>query len=69
MLKPAHMLWRPMAKLHEPTDALHWGSLEFIQGSMKCFDLKSGKVVMGRVLKFIPMPDRVVNIVNEWGMQ
>ena len=40
-----------------------------IQESLKCFDLKSGKVVMRRVFKVIPMPDRVVKLVNDWGMQ
>ena len=36
------------------------------QGSLKCFDLKSGKVVTRRIFKVIPIPDRVVKLVNYW---
>ena len=39
------------------------------QGSLKLFDLKLGKVVTRRVFKVIPMPDIVVKLVNNWGMQ
>ena len=39
------------------------------QGSLKCFDLKSGKVMTRRVFKVIPMPDRVVKLVKYWVMQ
>ena len=39
------------------------------QGSLKLFDLKLGKVVTRRVFKVIPMPDRVVKLVNDWEMK
>ena len=39
------------------------------QGSLKCFDLKPGKIMIQRLFKVIPMPGRVVNLVNYWGMQ
>ena len=39
----------------------HW------QGSKKCFDLKTGKVVTLRIVKELPYPDRVTKRVNEWG--
>ena len=39
------------------------------QGSLKLFDLKSGKVVMIRVFKVIPMPDRFLKLVNNWGVR
>ena len=37
------------------------------QGSTKCFDLETGKVVTRRVVKQVPYPDRVIKRVNEWG--
>ena len=39
------------------------------QGSLKFFYLKSGNVVTKRVFKVIPMPDRVIKLVNDWVMQ
>ena len=37
------------------------------QGSVKCFDLGTGKVVVRRTIKVLPMPDRVVKSLNAWG--
>ena len=37
------------------------------QGSTKCFDLETGKVVTRRIVKAIPYPDRVIKCVNELG--
>ena len=37
------------------------------QGSTKCFDVETGKVVTRRVVKQVPHPDRVIKRVNEWG--
>ena len=37
------------------------------QGSIYAFDLKTGKVVTRRTFDRLPMPDRVLKIVNEWG--
>ena len=39
------------------------------QGSLKCFDLETGMVVIRRIVKVIPMPDRVVKKVNAWGIK
>ena len=36
------------------------------QGSLKCFDLETGMVVIRRIVKVFPMPDRVVKKVNAW---
>ena len=45
------------------------GGLCKIQGSIKCFDLKSGEVVKRRVFKVIPLPVIFVKIANNWGMK
>jgi len=39
-----------------------------MQGSLKCFDIKTGKVVTHRTNKVIPMPDDIIIIktVNGW---
>ena len=37
------------------------------QGSLKCFDLETGKVVTRRVIKQIPWPDGTIEIANAWG--
>jgi len=37
------------------------------QGSVKCFDLGTGKVVVRRTIKVLPMPDRVLKALNAWG--
>ena len=34
------------------------------QDSLKCFDLETGMVVIRRIVKVMPMPDRVVKKVN-----
>ena len=39
------------------------------QGSLKCFGSMSGKVVTRMVFKVIPMPDIVLKLVNNCGMQ
>ena len=38
-----------------------------MQGSLKCFDIKTGKVVTHRTIKVIPMPADVIKTVNRWG--
>ena len=35
-----------------------------IQGSMKCFDLKTGRVVKCRTITVLPMPDRIIKQVQ-----
>ena len=38
------------------------------QGSKKCFDLDTGKVVSRRIIgEELPYPDRVIKRVNQWG--
>ena len=38
-----------------------------LQGSLKCFDLETGKVVTRRIIKQIPWPERMLKIANAWG--
>ena len=38
-----------------------------IQGNLKVFDLKTGVVKNTRSATDFPMPDRVIELVNEWG--
>ena len=38
-----------------------------MQGSLKCFDIKTGKVVTRRTIKVITMPDDNIKTVNRWG--
>jgi hypothetical protein len=35
---------------------------------LKCFDIKTGKVVVHRTMKILPMPTRVLRLVNKWGL-
>ena len=37
------------------------------QGSLKSFDLDTGKLVVRRIAKQIPWPDRILKIASEWG--
>ena len=37
------------------------------QGSQVCFDLKTGRVVLMQVIKILPMPDSVIQVINNWG--
>ena len=37
------------------------------QGSQVCFDLKTGRVLLRRVIKVLPMPDSVIKVINDWG--
>ena len=44
------------------------GTAENWQGSTKCFDLDTGKVVSRRIIgDKLPYPDRVIKRVNQWG--
>ena len=36
------------------------------QVSLKCFDLKKRKVIMRRIIKVLPTPDKVLKITNLW---
>jgi len=38
-----------------------------MQESLKCFDIKTGKVVTCRTINVLPMPDDVIKTVNRWG--
>ena len=37
------------------------------QGSQVCFDLETGKAVLRRVIRILPMPESVICVVSEWG--
>ena len=37
------------------------------QGSQICFDLETGRVVLRRNIKVLPMPDSVIQVINDWG--
>ena len=39
------------------------------QGSLKCFDIETGKLVVCRIAKQIPWPDRMLKIACEWGLK
>ena len=53
-----------MPRTHE---CIALGPAGNIQGSLKCFDIKTGKVVTRRSFTEFPMPDRVIKKVNHWG--
>ena len=38
-----------------------------LQGSLKCFDLLTGKLVIRRTFKCLPLPERIIKLVNLWG--
>jgi hypothetical protein len=38
-----------------------------MHGSLKCFDLKTGKVVIRRRVEQLPLPTRILNKAIEWG--
>ena len=38
-----------------------------IQGSLKCFDLETGKVVIRRRVVQLPFPNRMLKKANAWG--
>jgi len=38
-----------------------------LHGSVKCFDLLTGKVVVRRTIKVLPMPDSILKLINRWG--
>ena len=40
-----------------------------IQGSVKCFDLLTGKVVVCWTIRELPIPDRVLRLANHWGKE
>ena len=37
------------------------------QGSVKCFDLETGKVVVRRTINHIPWPERMIKKASAWG--
>ena len=43
------------------------GSSGIWQGSQVCFDLETGRVVLRRNIKVLPMPDSVIQVINDWG--
>ena len=43
---------------------LFLGPSRNLQGSVKCFDLLTGKVVMRRTIKVLLMPDSILKLIN-----
>ena len=39
------------------------------QGTSKVFDLITGKVKKPRTITKYPMPDRIIQLANEWGLR
>ena len=37
------------------------------QGSEMCFDLETGQVVLRQTITRLPIPERVIKIINNWG--
>ena len=37
------------------------------QGSQGYFDLETGRVILRRVIKVLPMPDSMIKMINDWG--
>ena len=35
-----------------------------LQGSVKCFNLLTGKVIVRRTIKVLPMPERILKLAN-----
>ena len=40
-----------------------------LQGSVKCFDLLTGKLIIQRTVKTVPYPYRIIRLANSWGKQ
>ena len=38
-----------------------------LQGSVKCFSLLTGKLLIRRTVKTLPIPDRILKLINKWG--
>ena len=36
------------------------------QGSLKCFDVETGKVVWCRTYKTLPISDRIIKVMHKW---
>ena len=48
-------------------ECISLGSSVNCQGSIKCFDLCTRKVVTRRTVKEVPMPDRTKKLAEKWG--
>jgi hypothetical protein len=46
---------------------INLGPTRNVQGFVKCFDLKTGKVVNWRTITMLPMPDGIIKKVLHWG--
>jgi hypothetical protein len=38
-----------------------------IQGSLKCFNIDTGKIIKCQTITLLPMPDQIVKKVRKWG--
>ena len=48
-------------------NGIYLGPLGNRQGTMKVFDICKGKVKKPRTITILPLPDRVIVLVNKWG--
>ncbi len=48
---------------------MYLGPTGNIQGTNKVFDLKTGTVKKVRTVKSFPLPTRVIDLVNTWGLR
>ena len=46
---------------------IYVGSAGNRQGSSKCFDLGTGKIVVRRTIKVLPWPDKLIRKAERWG--
>ena len=40
-----------------------------VQGSLKCFDLETGRIVKRRTVTPVPMPNRILKKIKKWGQK
>ena len=48
-------------------DSIYLGPTGNRQGTVKVFDIGTGKVKKQRTITVLPAPDRVIALVNKWG--
>ena len=48
-------------------DGIYLGSTGHRQGTVKLFDMCTGKVKKPRTITILPVPDHIIILVNKWG--
>ena len=51
------------------TPAVCLGPTGNIQGTYKCFNLLTGHVIKRRSFTVLPYPNRMIRLVNDWGLR